>query len=65
MKFLYENFLQFYLLALTSITQHKEKLLKYMKDIIKWTKKINYTNSHFDKNILNLLIEKIEKGEFD
>ncbi|WP_338986080.1 hypothetical protein [Spiroplasma endosymbiont of Thecophora atra] len=25
MKFLYENFLQFYLLALTSITQHKNK----------------------------------------
>ncbi|WP_338961485.1 hypothetical protein [Spiroplasma endosymbiont of Lasioglossum villosulum] len=33
---------------------NKEKLLKYMKDIIKWTKKINYTNSDFDKNILNL-----------
>ncbi|WP_338986674.1 hypothetical protein [Spiroplasma endosymbiont of Dasysyrphus albostriatus] len=44
---------------------NKEKLLKYMKDIIKWTKKINYTNSNFDKNILNLLIEKIENGEFD
>ncbi|WP_339039911.1 hypothetical protein [Spiroplasma endosymbiont of Andrena trimmerana] len=26
MKFLYENFLQFYLLALTSITQHIKKV---------------------------------------
>ncbi|BDT04986.1 hypothetical protein [Spiroplasma ixodetis] len=44
---------------------NKEKFLKYIKDIIKWTKKINYTNSDFDKNILYLLIEKIENSEFD
>ncbi|WP_338986082.1 hypothetical protein [Spiroplasma endosymbiont of Thecophora atra] len=30
MKFLYENFLQFYLLALTSITQHPKLYPQYI-----------------------------------
>ncbi|WP_395473592.1 hypothetical protein [Spiroplasma endosymbiont of Nomada rufipes] len=34
MKFLYENFLQFYLLALTSIIQHK-KFLTILKNVQK------------------------------
>ncbi|WP_339040121.1 hypothetical protein [Spiroplasma endosymbiont of Andrena trimmerana] len=55
MKFLYENFLQFYLLALTSITQHFKKIKVLNLFINKQIEKDDFSKKHLKKILLKVL----------